>query len=146
MVFSGGRVAVVASAWQKVQLVDGGNNLLSKLVQPLGADLLLVLTYRWDDGCNSTQSCRLHERLSFIWPAITRLSLEAMLTISELLNTLERLPHRPAILHAANLTRHAQGITSAGRRATLYNTCVRDQSWGATTDVGFDQQTRKGFV
>ena len=140
----GSRVAVVASAWQRVPAVQAGSNLRKYLVEPLQADVLLLLTYRWDDSCNSTSSCRLQEKLSGLWPSVTRLVLEPMVSMDELLYTLERLPHWSRILRAANLTRHpAQG---ARQRAPLYNTCVRDLSWSSSKDVGFSQQTSKPTV
>jgi hypothetical protein len=122
------------------------------VVEPFGADVLLSLTYRWDDGCNTTTSCGLPQKLSGLWRAIARLALEPMVPISTLLRTMETLPHWPAILLAFNRTRHSKGhplMHVPGRyaeylnhRTALYNTCVRDPSWRDTAgESGFVQQT-----
>ena len=145
------RVAVVLSGWHRVRLVDSGHNVRQNLVQPLGADVLLHMTYRWDDGCNSTASCGLHKSLAGIWPVVTRFALEPMPTIFELVQTLEQLSHWPAILRAFNRTRHVQGNPLYGvpgpwalypnHRTALYNTCVRDPTWSLSSDLAFNQRT-----
>jgi hypothetical protein len=102
------RAVIVGSIWQRIRLIGEGINLLQNVVKPLRADVLLTLTYRVDDGCNTTETCQLEERMAGLWPAITRLALEPMPTITELVRTLESLPWWPTLLRAFNMTRHVR--------------------------------------
>ena len=73
-------VAVLIGSWFNVSLNQQGHNLRANLLEPLKADLHLQLTYRSDDGCNSTESCGLAERFSGLAP-IAQIHLERQRTI-----------------------------------------------------------------
>ena len=90
------RVAVVIAGWFNVSLSQHGHNMRANLLEPLNADLHLQLTYRSDDGCNSTRSCGLiTSRFSGLAPI--QLHLERQRTVRELIDVLETSTHWPRI-------------------------------------------------
>jgi hypothetical protein len=131
-------VALCLAGWHRTALPQQGWYTRNRVAEPLHAQTLLALTYRRTETCTGLDRCGgLRERLSRLQP-ITRLSLEAMPTVSELLAMLESLPHWPRVLQAFNSTRHWRPfhrVTVGGRiyldtRRPRNVTCAR-QPWHA---------------
>ena len=87
------RVAICASGRYKVDVHERGQSVLRNLVEPLSAGLVLALTYREGDGCDSVESCGVQQHLSALWPHVSRIALEPQPTTAQLVLLLERLPH-----------------------------------------------------
>ena len=85
-------VAVVVASWFKVALEHAGANLREQVVGPLGADVLIFLTYRQDevrsDSCDSAETCGVRWRFRCLEP-IARIEMERQLTTLELAQRLE---------------------------------------------------------
>jgi len=54
------RVAILYASWFNVSVVRKGANILNNVVKPLGADVLLALSYQDNDQCASPAACRKH--------------------------------------------------------------------------------------
>ena len=80
---------MVFGGWWRVALRDGGANIRQNVIEPLRADVLMALTYRTDDACNSTSSCNLDARFAGLGP-IAALQLERQLTTMEFAEKLEQ--------------------------------------------------------
>ena len=96
------RVAVCLAGWQGgLVQSDRGRGIRRNLVDPLGATLLLALSYRREDGCNSEATCGLADRLAGLQPW-ARLGMAPRRTTKEWAAALEALPHWPSILAPFN--------------------------------------------
>ena len=60
------RVAICISGRHKVDVADSGRNVLQNLVEPLNASIILALTRREDDKCDSIESCGVQQQLAII--------------------------------------------------------------------------------
>lgn len=109
-------VAVCFSGYHRVR---PGRGIRQHLIEPLGADLLLALSYRRDDGCSSFDGCGARQRFVGALGPVARSSWELQPTVAELVSTLESLPHWPAVLAAFNSSRGS--VQRAG--------CTRDTKW-----------------
>ena len=105
---TGDGVALLLAGWHQTTLPQHGDSVRAHVISPLRADLLLYLTYRHNEGCGSIETCGLASRLAKL--PVTRMELEQMPTIGELLAELEQLPHWPRILRAFNSSRHWRGF------------------------------------
>jgi hypothetical protein len=131
-------IALCLTGWQHTAIPKRGDYLRSHVLDPLGADILLLLTYRRTEmRCDHVKSCDLLQRTARLQP-ITSLAFEQMPTISELLQHLESLPHWNTILRAFNSSRHWHHFHSTRRhdgkvfldmRRPRNVSCVR-QAWG----------------
>lgn len=98
------RIALLFGGWHRgaFELEVVGQRLL----QPLhGPDVLLALTFRDGDGCDSVESCRLTERFEPLrrhGSGVVRVELERQLETHEFLALLEALPHWPVLEAAYN--------------------------------------------
>lgn len=110
--------AVCFPGWLGVNVPDAGESIRRHLVVPLGADVLLAMTYAASDKCRDTASCRVDERLRNLQP-FSAVSLTPMLSIPQLVERMESLPHWRRILKAYH--------------SRLSKTrCVRRSDWSAS--------------
>jgi hypothetical protein len=89
--------AVCFPGWLGVNVPDAGESIRRQLVVPLGADVLLALTYAASDKCRDEASCRVNDRLRQLQP-FSAVSLTPMLSIPQLVERMEGLPHWRRIL------------------------------------------------
>jgi hypothetical protein len=89
-------VAVLFASWVKVSVPHAGANTKEHLVDALGADVHLYLTFRSDDNCDSVESCGVREWIARLGP-ITTTHVERQLTTSELATRLQAMPTWPAL-------------------------------------------------
>ena len=116
------RVAICISGRHKVDVADSGRNILQNLVEPLNASIILALTRREGDKCDSIESCGVQQQLAALWPRVHRVALEPQPTTAELVQAMERLPHWPRVL--ASL-----GNRSRGKSTVPGGGCVRNPTW-----------------
>lgn len=102
-------VVVLLTGWLNVNVVASGRNIRSKLVDALGADLIVAGTYLPSDCPNDLSGACMWERLHGLEP-IQRRALKPMVTIEQLRGSVERIPNWSTILH------EYQRITARYRR------------------------------
>ncbi len=125
----GERVAVTLEGWIGTTVHDGGLGIRTSVVDPLGADVILALTYDQRDGCDNTLAPPPRCRASRLLPALhgpgpsgapppaVHVSVSPSLDTAQLLERFEALPHWATILAAHN----APGSPVACPRAAAAN-------------------------
>ena len=98
-----------------VSVEAGGASIRTKLLEPLGAELLLALTHHARDGCTSVEACGVAARLHALEP-FAAIDLQPMLKLEQLVATLEALPHWERVLRAHNTGRRVSCERVAGWR------------------------------
>lgn len=109
------RAGVCLSGWMGVSVEAGGASIRTKLLEPLGAELLLALTHHARDGCTSVEACGVAARLHALEP-FAAIDLQPMLKLEQLVATLEALPHWERVLRAHNTGRRVSCERVAGWR------------------------------
>ena len=113
-------VAVCFSGYHRVRAAGHGTNIRQHLIEPLNGTTLMALNYRDDDGCSTLATCSVQERFRGLGP-IAKMSFELQPTLYDLVETIEALPHWPAVLTAFN--------TSRGKHR---GGCTRDPHWSSS--------------
>jgi hypothetical protein len=117
-------VAACFMGWQGRHVRDRGESIRQRMVEPLGADVLLALSYRAEDGCDSVASCGVETWLAGLKP-FARVSMVADEPPTALVARMERLPHWPTIVAAFNNPRRRLSCRregwSAGNAYSPYN-------------------------
>ena len=99
-------VALCMTGWHRSAVLQQGGYIRSRVVEPLGADVVMLLTYRrGEPRCEDPEGCPELRKIARLQP-LTTLALEQMPTIGDLLQRLETLPHWSDILQAFNNTPH----------------------------------------
>ena len=80
---------------------NGGESVRTNVIDKLNAQVMMALTYKPTDGCNSVKTCKLEERFPRFAP-FTGAKVLPWQTREELLKIMEALPHWPAVLEAYN--------------------------------------------
>jgi len=105
--------AVLFASWHGVSIQNGGANIRKNLVEPLGADILLLLTYRTEDGCSSAETCGMLARVAGLGP-VARFQVERQLTTRELANALDASPGWPPLFEVYKRTAGCVRLNESG--------------------------------
>ena len=107
------QTACIFTGWSRSESLDKGLHLRKQLVEPLEADVLLILAHDAEDDDCALSSC-IRPSFSGLESRIVHFESKPMPTTRNLTLTLEALPHWPRVLAA---------YEAANR------TCVRSASW-----------------
>lgn len=94
------RVGVCFSGWAGVSVSEGGESIRRHLLEPLGAEVLIAMTYKPGlDNCTTNDDCAVHERFPALAP-FAAVDVRPMVTTEWLVEAMESRPHWSSILHS----------------------------------------------